>query len=84
MPLPLQAKLLRVLDDKTFKRVGGLQDVRVDVRLVAATHRDLPLGINRDQVRYRMRKYHVGSSRRRRDRCPPPVDRMADRAPACA
>jgi DNA-binding NtrC family response regulator len=37
----LQAKLLRFLEEKTFKRVGGLTDVRVDVRVVAATNRDL-------------------------------------------
>jgi DNA-binding NtrC family response regulator len=37
----LQAKLLRFLEEKTFKRVGGLPDVRVDVRVVAATNRDL-------------------------------------------
>ncbi|MBI4264363.1 MAG: sigma-54-dependent Fis family transcriptional regulator [Acidobacteria bacterium] len=37
----LQAKLLRFLEEKTFKRVGGLADLRVDVRVVAATHRDL-------------------------------------------
>jgi DNA-binding NtrC family response regulator len=37
----LQAKLLRFLEEKTFKRVGGLADVRVEVRVVAATNRDL-------------------------------------------
>jgi two-component system, NtrC family, response regulator AtoC len=37
----LQAKLLRFLEEKTFKRVGGLNDVRVDARVVAATNRDL-------------------------------------------
>ena len=37
----LQAKLLRVLEEKAFKRVGGQQDVRVDVRIVAATNRHL-------------------------------------------
>jgi DNA-binding NtrC family response regulator len=37
----LQAKLLRFLEEKTFKRVGGLADLRVDVRVVAATNRDL-------------------------------------------
>jgi two-component system, NtrC family, response regulator AtoC len=37
----LQAKLLRFLEEKTFKRVGGLADVRVDVRVVAATNRNL-------------------------------------------
>jgi DNA-binding NtrC family response regulator len=37
----LQAKLLRFLEDKTFKRVGGLSDIRVDVRVIAATNRNL-------------------------------------------
>jgi two-component system, NtrC family, response regulator AtoC len=37
----LQAKLLRFLEEKTFKRIGGLADIRVDVRVVAATHRNL-------------------------------------------
>jgi DNA-binding NtrC family response regulator len=37
----LQSKLLRFLEEKTFKRVGGLADVRVDVRVVAATNRNL-------------------------------------------
>jgi DNA-binding NtrC family response regulator len=37
----LQAKLLRVLEEKAFKRVGGAQDIRVDVRVVAATNRNL-------------------------------------------
>ncbi|MCE9626431.1 MAG: sigma-54 dependent transcriptional regulator [Candidatus Eisenbacteria bacterium] len=37
----LQAKLLRVLESRTFRRVGGSTDISVDVRVVAATHRDL-------------------------------------------
>jgi DNA-binding NtrC family response regulator len=37
----LQAKLLRVLETRTFRRVGGAVDITVDVRVVAATHRDL-------------------------------------------
>lgn len=37
----LQAKLLRFLEEKSFKRVGGAADIRVDVRVVAATNRDL-------------------------------------------
>jgi two-component system, NtrC family, response regulator AtoC len=37
----LQSKLLRFLEEKTFKRVGGLNDIRVDVRVVAATNRNL-------------------------------------------
>jgi DNA-binding NtrC family response regulator len=41
MTATLQAKLLRFLEEKAFKRVGGLADVRVDVRVVAATNRDL-------------------------------------------
>jgi two-component system, NtrC family, response regulator AtoC len=41
MDLPLQAKLLRVLEEKTFRRVGGLKDIPMDVRIVAASNRDL-------------------------------------------
>jgi DNA-binding NtrC family response regulator len=41
IPLPMQAKLLRVLQDRRFERVGGSQTVEVDVRVVAATNRDL-------------------------------------------
>ena len=37
----LQAKLLRFLEEKTFRRVGGLADIRVDVRVIAATNRNL-------------------------------------------
>ena len=36
----LQAKLLRFLEEKSFKRVGGSQDIKVDVRVIAATNRD--------------------------------------------
>ncbi len=41
MPLTLQAKLLRVLQEPAFERVGGNETVRTDVRLIAATHHDL-------------------------------------------
>jgi two-component system nitrogen regulation response regulator GlnG len=41
MPLALQAKMLRLLQEQTFERVGGNETVRTDVRLIAATHHDL-------------------------------------------
>jgi transcriptional regulator with PAS, ATPase and Fis domain len=54
----LQAKLLRFLEEKTFKRVGGLTDIRVDVRVVAATNRSLEeevrAGKFRDDLFYRL------------------------------
>src|SRR5438270_6938984 len=41
MPLALQAKILRLVQEQAFERVGGNETVRTDVRLIAATHRDL-------------------------------------------
>ncbi len=41
MPLALQAKILRLLQEQSFERIGGNETVRTDVRLIAATHRDL-------------------------------------------
>ena len=41
VPQSLQVKLLRILEEKSFKRVGGTQEIKVDVRIIAATNRDL-------------------------------------------
>jgi len=51
MSKPLQAKLLRFLEDGTFTRVGGTQELRVNVRLIAATNRDLAQAIAGGQFR---------------------------------
>ncbi|HWX21280.1 MAG TPA: sigma-54 dependent transcriptional regulator [Candidatus Binatia bacterium] len=51
MSRPLQAKLLRFLEDGTFTRVGGTQELRVNVRLIAATNRDIIKAIAQDQFR---------------------------------
>ncbi|HSU53564.1 MAG TPA: sigma-54 dependent transcriptional regulator [Candidatus Dormibacteraeota bacterium] len=51
MSKPLQAKLLRFLEDGSFTRVGGTQELRVNVRLIAATNRDIIQAIREDQFR---------------------------------
>jgi two-component system, NtrC family, response regulator AtoC len=51
MTAALQSKLLRFLEEKTFKRVGGLNDVRVDVRVIAATNRDLEEEVKANRFR---------------------------------
>src|SRR4030081_1931726 len=51
MSKPLQAKLLRLLEDGTFTRVGGTQELRVNVRLLAATNRDIVQAISEQQFR---------------------------------
>jgi DNA-binding NtrC family response regulator len=51
MTVALQAKLLRFLEEKSFKRVGGLSDIRVDVRVIAATHRDLDEAVGSGKFR---------------------------------
>jgi DNA-binding NtrC family response regulator len=51
MPLSLQAKILRALEEKTFERVGGTTPLRVDVRVVAATNRNLKAAVAARQYR---------------------------------
>jgi DNA-binding NtrC family response regulator len=51
LPMELQPKLLRVLEGHPFRRVGGEREIRVDVRLVSATNRDLEVAIEAGQFR---------------------------------
>jgi transcriptional regulator with GAF, ATPase, and Fis domain len=51
IPLPLQPKLLRVLQEQEFERLGSTRTHRVDVRVLAATHRDLEHMVKRDEFR---------------------------------
>jgi DNA-binding NtrC family response regulator len=58
MSMPVQLKLLRVLQEREFERVGGNQTVKVDVRVIAATHRDLQRAMSerlfREDLFYRL------------------------------
>jgi DNA-binding NtrC family response regulator len=51
MPLTVQAKLLRVLEEQTFRRLGGVRDIQVDVRVMAATNRKLTEAIHEGKFR---------------------------------
>jgi DNA-binding NtrC family response regulator len=51
MPLSLQAKLLRVLQDHTFERVGGTRPIQADIRVIAATNRDLDEAVKEKRFR---------------------------------
>lgn len=63
MSLSAQAKLLRVLEQREFTRVGGVRTLRADVRIVAATNRDLKVavaqGLFRQDLYYRLRVFEV-------------------------
>ncbi len=76
---PLQVKLLQVLEEKTFTRLGGNQSVTVDVRIIAATNRDLEAEVARREFRedlfYRLNVFPI--------RIPPLRERLGD-VPALA
>jgi two-component system response regulator PilR (NtrC family) len=74
LPLLMQVKLLRVLQDKEFKRVGGTEDIRVDVRIIAATNKDLEEAVKekhfREDLFYRLNVIQI--------KLPPLRDRKED------
>ncbi len=51
MSLPTQAKLLRILQERTFERLGGMETLKVDVRFIVATNKDLEAAIANGQFR---------------------------------
>jgi len=63
LPLPLQAKLLRVLEDKEFYRLGSRHTVKVNVRIISASNRDLPQLVEkrlfREDLFYRLNLFHI-------------------------
>lgn len=73
MDLAMQAKLLRVLQERTIRRVGGIKDIDIDVRIIAATNRNLQdkisAGSFREDLYYRINVFpiHIPSLRERRD-----------------
>ncbi|GFE61439.1 sigma-54 dependent transcriptional regulator [Geobacter sp. AOG2] len=76
MPVALQAKLLRVLQERVFERVGGGKEIRADVRVIAATNRDLAEEVSekrfREDLFYRLNVFPVNLPplRERRDIIP--------------
>jgi two-component system response regulator AtoC len=76
LPLAMQAKLLTFLEDRTFKRVGGLRDIEVNVRVAAATNRDLEQEVRagrfREDLYYRLNvmQIHIPPLRERPEDIP--------------
>ncbi len=85
LPQPLQVKLLRVLQDETIRRLGDTKDLQVDVRIVAATHRDLVAETKasrfREDLYYRLNvlPIKVPPLRERRDDIPLLLDHFVHR-----
>ncbi|MFP4055378.1 MAG: sigma 54-interacting transcriptional regulator [Candidatus Brocadiia bacterium] len=81
----LQAKLLRVIEKKSFKRLGGVQETRVDVRIIAATNRDLAemmrQGAFREDLYYRLNVIQIllPPLRDRREDSPALVQRLFEK-----
>ena len=73
MDLAMQSKLLRVLQERTIRRVGGIKDINIDVRIIAATNRNLldmiSSGAFREDLYYRINVFpiHIPPLRERRD-----------------
>ena len=84
MPAGLQAKLLRFIEERTFKRVGGTRDIEVNVRIIAATNRNLADAVQEGQFRedlyYRLNviPIHIPALRERRDDIPLLVQHFID------
>lgn len=82
MPMPMQAKLLRVLEDFRFRRLGGTHEIQANVRIVAATNRDPLEAIREKKLRedlyYRLNVFHIHLPplRERRDDIPVIVEHM--------
>jgi DNA-binding NtrC family response regulator len=80
LPLQLQVKLLRVIQEKEFFRLGSSKPLRSDVRIIAATNKDLEKAVNEESFRsdlyYRLNviRIHVPPLRERKDDIPPLVD----------
>ncbi len=88
MPTVMQVKLLRVLEERVIERVGSTESIPVDVRLIAATHRDLPKRIEtgkfREDLYYRLSVFPIEITplRERPDDIPPLVDEFIRRVGA--
>ena len=86
MPLSIQAKILRVLQEKEFERLGGNHTVGVDVRVLTATNRDLEIaiaeGVFREDLFYRLNvvTIQVPPLRERREDIPALVDYFLERS----